>query len=230
VKYFNLAFAPIVSIVAAAICSTALAQQVSPPPVAVQSVPAPPAMPVAPTATAATQTISLPAGTDITLSLAEALTSKAAKVGYKFKFTTTADVAKDGHVFIPRGTLGEGTVIFQKGAGSFGKSGKIELEFNQLMLESKPIALTGKHRQEGKSKGGMAAGAVVAAGLIGGALVKGSAAEITTSQELRAQTVDVLTHTVPVETTSTPSVATTQPVSTAPVAAPVVPESAPANK
>jgi hypothetical protein len=226
-KYNGIAFASVASIVAAVISSTSLAQQISPPPVA-----APPTteLPVDPAATAAAaQIISLPAATDVIVSLPELLTSKSAKAGNKFKFSTTVDVAKDGHVFIPRGTMGEGTVVFQKGAGSFGKSGKIEVEFNWLELDGKKIALTGKHRQEGKGNGGMAVGAVVAAGLIGGALVKGHAAEIMQGQELHAQTVDVLTYMPSVETSPVPATAVTSPVPAPPLATPPVPDKVPAS-
>ncbi len=157
-----------------------------------------PAIAAAPTAPLA---LVLPANTDVIVTPDASFTSKTMKKGSKFNLSTAADVMQDGYVVIPRGTVGEGTVTYQKKPGSFGKSGKMEVEFNSLMLNGQRVALAGRHRQEGKGNGGAAVGAVVAIGLVGGFLVKGHAAQITNGQQLHAHTVEALNYIVPAGTT-----------------------------
>ncbi len=159
-------------------------------------------MPAIAAATPAQMTLVLPANTDVVVTPDAMLTSKTMKKGSKFNLSTAADVMQDGYVVIPRGTVGEGTVTYQKKAGSFGKSGKMEVEFNSLTLNGQHVALAGRHRQEGKGNGGAAVGAVVAIGIVGGILVKGHAAQITNGQQLHAHTAEALNYSVPAGTTS----------------------------
>jgi hypothetical protein len=180
----------------AAVASTdPLALPVSATATTAASMPATVATPPAP------MSLVLPANTDVVVTPDTLLTSKTMKKGSKFNLSTAADVMQDGYVVIPRGTVGEGTVTYQKKAGSFGKSGKMEVEFNSLTLNGQRVALTGRHRQEGKGNGGAAVGAVVAIGIVGGILVKGHAAQITNGQQLHAHTVEALNYTVPAGTT-----------------------------
>ena len=117
------------------------------------------------------------------------------KKGKTFKIVTVSDVKQDGAVAIPAGTPGEGTVVFQKKSGSFGKSGKLEVTFDWLELNGQKIALIGRHRQEGKGNGGVATGAVLAGGIVGGFLIKGKSAAIEPNQKLKAKTANALTFT-----------------------------------
>jgi hypothetical protein len=182
----------------AAVASTdPVALPVSAAAVAAPSVPTVAALPAVP---AGPMMLILPANTDVIVTPDALLTSKKMKSGNKFNLSTAADVVQDGYVVIPRGTVGEGTVTYQKKAGSFGKSGKMEVQFNSLTFNGQRVGLTGRHRQEGKGNGGAAVGAVVAFGLVGGVLVKGHAAEIANGQQLHARTAEALNYTVPAGT------------------------------
>lgn len=151
------------------------------------------AAPQAASAPPAIPHVSLPANSEIKVGLMDALNSKKARLGDKFKIVTLVDVMQDGVVVIPAGTQGEGNVSFRGGSGSFGKSGKLEISFTSLDLGGKPFAIAGKFRDEGKGNGGAATGAVLAAGLVGGLFVHGHSAKIDKDQVMIAHSVDVLT-------------------------------------
>lgn len=163
----------------------------------------PEAAPVAAAVTAAapapvaTRQVTLPANAEFQVAVVESLNSKTAKLGDTFKIATVADVTQDGVVVIPHGTPGEGKVIYRKGSGSFGKSGKLEVEFQSLDLNGQKIAIGGKYREEGKGNGGAAVGAVVAIGIVGGFLVKGHSVAIDPAQNMAAHIVEPLTVTGP---------------------------------
>ncbi|HWU03174.1 MAG TPA: hypothetical protein VN222_10580 [Novosphingobium sp.] len=188
-------------------------------------VPAAPATVVQETAPAAPefQALVLPPNTELVVTPNDSLTTKSAKVGDKFKLSTVFDVMQNGVVLIPRGTMGEGTVMYRTGTGAFGKSGKMEVAFNTLTLNGRQIPLTGKHRQEGEGNTGAAVGAVVAVGVLG-AFVKGHSAAIPNGQQMRAYTAEPLTFNVPanaarVTTGTLAAVTVASPVAT-PVAQP----------
>ena len=185
---------------------------------AAQAQEAAPAAPAAP----ATRLITLSPNTEVVVTPNDTLNTKSVKVGDKFRLATVFDVMQDGIVLIPRGTPGEGTVSYRTGKGAFGKSGKFEVEFNNLDLGGRKIALTGKHRQEGDGNTGAAVGAVVAVGVFG-AFVTGHSATLTNGQQLRAHTAEPLSFTIPAGTASIPtaSLAAAAPVATpAPAATP----------
>jgi len=164
--------------------------------------------------------------TEVVVTPNDTLNTKTVKVGDKFKVATVFDVMQDGFVLIPRGTPGEATVSYRTGKGAFGKSGKMEVEFNWLDLGGRRIALTGKYRQEGEGNTGAAVGAVVAVGVFG-AFVTGHSAALTNGQQLRAHTAEPLAFQVPGNAAPTPTAALAP---AAPVAAvaPAAPVAAPA--
>lgn len=129
----------------------------------------------------------LPANTDVLLRMNHELNSKTAKVGDRFNMTVVNDIAHNGFVVIPAGTRGVGEVTFHTKKGSFGKSGKMEIELKHLELGDKRIPITGKYRQEGE--GGTTA-TVVTAVLVGvfSAFVTGKSAIVPQGRELMAQT------------------------------------------
>ena len=137
------------------------------------------------------------------------------------------DVMQDGYIVIPRGTVGEGTVTYRTGKGSFGKSGKIEVQVNSLSLNGMTIPLTGKHRQEGEGNTGATVGAVIAVGVLS-AFVTGHSAVILNGEQMRAHTVEAVNFTVPAGTpsiqaatiASTPTASATM---STPAATPVAP-------
>ncbi len=88
--------------------------------------------------------------TDIIVNLIAPMSSKTARTGDRFKFSTGSDVTQDGFVVIPRGTQGTGMVASSSDTGMMGASGKLDLAFNALDLNGRRIALTGADRQDGK--------------------------------------------------------------------------------
>ena len=158
----------------------------------------------------------LPPNAEVVVTTNDDLTTKSVKEGQKFPISTVLDVMQDGYVVIPKGSVGQGTVTYRTGTGAFGKSGKMEVEFNYIELGGRHIPLTGKFRQEGEGNTGAAVGAVVAVGVFG-AFVKGHSAKIVSGQQLRAHTAEALTFYLPA------NVVPVQQATIAPVQAPVAP-------
>ncbi len=138
----------------------------------------------------------LPPNTEVAVTPNDNLTTKGTKEGDSFKISTVFDVMYNGYVVIPRGTPGQGTIIWRTGKGAFGKSAKMEIQFDWLELNGRRIALTGKHRQEGEGNTGAAIGAVVAAGVFG-AFVTGKSAKVPHGMQLSARTAEALPITLP---------------------------------
>jgi hypothetical protein len=187
------------------------------------------------------RTLVLAPNAEVVVTPNDTLTTKSVKVGDKFKLSTVLDVMQDGVIVIPRGTVGEGTVTYRSGTGAFGKSGKMEVEFNYLDLNGQRIPLSGKHREEGAGNTGAAVGAVVIVGVFG-AFVTGHSSVITNGQELRAHTAQAATFTVPINTpavrtatiaapalVATPAAAAVATPAATPAAAPVLASAAPAK-
>lgn len=158
----------------------------------------------APVQPPAMRQITLAPNAEVVVTPNDTINTKSVKVGDKFRLSTVFDVMQDGIVLIPRGTPGEGTVSYRTGKGAFGKSAKMEVQFNYLDLGGRKIALTGMHRQEGEGNTGATVGALVAVGLFS-AFVTGHSAILTNGQQLRAHTAEPVSFNVPAET---PRVAT----------------------
>jgi hypothetical protein len=135
----------------------------------------------------------LPAGTPIMLEMMQTVTTEGDswQQGDTFSLKVSEDVVLDDYVVIPRGTLAFGHVRWSTGRGAFGKSGKIEVEIDHLILGGKEVRLTGIHRQIG-SGGLKSPGSVVAAGLLvpfitgkSGEFAQGSAMQAFLAEDLR---------------------------------------------
>lgn len=92
----------------------------------------------------------LPAGTQVSLTPLEELSSKHIKEGEHFQFTVVSDVVENGIVVIPRGSMATAVVSMQTGRGIVGKSGKFEITFESVTANGVTFPLMGIHRQEGK--------------------------------------------------------------------------------
>jgi hypothetical protein len=96
--------------------------------------------------------------------------------GDSFDLVVAKDVVKDGYVVIPRGTPGHGVVTWRTGNGGFGKSGKMEFDLVDLMLDGHPVPVSGHYRVEGK---GDTTGTIVAwviGGMAAASQIKGEQA------------------------------------------------------
>lgn len=130
---------------------------------------------------------SLPANTEVWLSLNSGLTSKETKVGDKFDVTVSRDVMAGEYVVIPRGTPGHGQIAYRTGKGAFGKSAKMEFDLVDVKVGDRFIPVSGHYRIEGNGNTGAAVGAVVAVGVFG-AFVTGHSATAAQGSEWKAYT------------------------------------------
>ncbi|MBN2971935.1 hypothetical protein JW805_07885 [Roseomonas aeriglobus] len=157
----------------------------------------------------------LPANTEIVLSMNQDLTTKGAKVdvGTKFDLSVAYDVMMGDYVVIPKGTPAVGEVVWKTGKGAFGKSGKMEVEMRSINLNGRRIPVTGKYRQEGE---GNTVATVASVALIWpvAPFVTGKSARIPQGRELKAYTVDALPVTLPAGASVTPITAVARPAST----------------
>lgn len=92
----------------------------------------------------------IPAGTQVSLTPLQELSSKHIKEGERYQFTVVNDVTDNGLVVIPRGSVANGVITMQTGRGIVGKSGKFEVTFENVSASGVNFPLMGVHRQEGK--------------------------------------------------------------------------------
>jgi hypothetical protein len=130
---------------------------------------------------------SLPANTEVWVSLNKGMTSKQTKVADKFDVTVSRDVMMGDYVIIPRGTPGHGQIAYRTGKGAFGKSAKMEFDLVDVKVGDRYIPVSGHYRIEGNGNTGAAVGAVVAVGVFG-AFVTGHSATASQGSEWKAYT------------------------------------------
>lgn len=135
---------------------------------------------------------SLPAGTRIPLEMLQTVTSEGGKWkrGDEFSLAVAEDVSLGEYMIIPRGTLAFGRVHWVTGRGMFGKSGKIEVEIDRLILGGREIRLLGSYRQIGEA-GLTNAATVIAAGPFAG-FITGESGSIAKGSVLNAFLADAL--------------------------------------
>lgn len=92
----------------------------------------------------------LPAGTIVSLTPLEQLTSKHMREGERHQFIVVNDVMDNGVVVIPRGSPATAVVTMQTGRAVGGKSGKFDVTFENVTANGVNFRLSGVHRQEGK--------------------------------------------------------------------------------
>ena len=137
--------------------------------------------------------VTLPANTELVLSMNEDLTTKGGRIdeGHSFRLTTVHDVMLGDYVVVPKGTPAVGEVTWLTGKGAFGKSGKMEIELRYLDLNGRRIPLSGKYRQEGEGNTVATVGGVILAGVFAG-FITGKSARIPQGRELKAFTMEAL--------------------------------------
>ena len=91
----------------------------------------------------------LPAGTLVSLSPLQEISSKHMREGQRFDFMVVEDVAEGGVVVIPRGSKATGVVTAQTGRAIGGKSGKFDISFESVVANNVRFPLTGVTRREG---------------------------------------------------------------------------------
>jgi hypothetical protein len=105
----------------------------------------------------------VPDGTEVDLKLAETISSARAMVGQRIRFTVAKEVAIDGYVVIPVGSLAIGTVTKAAPKKWAGRSGKLEMNLqNVTAIDGTKIELSGSRGGSGDSHvGRMVTGIVI---------------------------------------------------------------------
>lgn len=139
----------------------------------------------------------LPADTVFKISLNEDVSSKTNAEGDVVHFTVQEDVLQDNVLVLPRGAQGSGVVTKVTRPKFFGRSGSLEISFNQVFsidAEEIPTVLgpesQEKLKMEAAAVGASAVGALALGpvGLVGGFFVKGKDVEMPAGTELYIQT------------------------------------------
>lgn len=139
----------------------------------------------------------LPANTVFKISLNEEVGSKINEVGNPVHFTVQEDVLVDDVIVLPRGAQGSGVITKVSRPKMFGRSGSLEISFNQVFSiddEEIPTVLgpesRDKLKMEAAAVGASAVGALALGpiGLVGGLFVKGKDVDMPAGTELYIQT------------------------------------------
>lgn len=145
----------------------------------------------------AMQNIELPANTVFKISLNEDIGTKINEVGDPVSFTVEEDVAIGNVLVLPKGAQGSGVVTKVLKPRSFGRSGSLDIAFDQVFSideEEIPTVLGPEAREKLKMEaaaiGASAVGALALGpiGLIGGFFVKGKDVEMPSGSILYIQT------------------------------------------
>lgn len=109
----------------------------------------------------------IPAGTEVVVSLADTLKSGQARTGEPVRYTVTKDVSVGGVVRIPAGTPAQGVVETSRGAGALGRAGRLRVRCDAVVLPS-GLRVPLREREPADALGHSSAGmAVATAGLVG---------------------------------------------------------------
>jgi len=133
--------------------------------------PAPPPPPPPPPKPKAKPTV--PAGTRLTLRMAESIDTKRHKAGHRFIAKLEADLVAGGVVVAPRGTTVYGQLVSATSSGRVAGSSSLTLAFTDILINNKmyPIAtepMSGKTENTARKSGRQVGRAAVLGGLIDG--------------------------------------------------------------
>ena len=139
----------------------------------------------------------LPAKTVFKIAINDKVSSKTNMVGDEVTFTVSEDVKVGNNLVLPKGSQGSGVITKVSQPKSFGRSGKLDISFDQVFsLDDEPIPTVlgpeakEKLKMEAAAVGASAVGALALGpiGLVGGFFVKGKDVEIPAGTELYIQT------------------------------------------
>lgn len=143
--------------------------------------------PISSTETVSAAPAILPDGTPLIVTTTSDLSTATNEVGDRFEVVVAEDVALDGVIVIPKGTIGHGEVTFATRKGGFGKPGILGIALRSLDLGGKSFVLDGRYREEGKDNDGAAAATMYAVGIFA-AFVRGKTGAIPKGRTLKART------------------------------------------
>jgi BON domain-containing protein len=131
----------------------------------------------APAAAAVPAPIVVPAGTDITVTVDQKLSSKTSQAGQAFMASVAQPVTVDGRTAIPKGSSVSGKVLRAKEKGKIKGEGELSITLTSVTIHGKNYALAtgsldstvkGKGKRTAATTGGGAAGGALIGGLAGG--------------------------------------------------------------
>jgi hypothetical protein len=135
---------------------------------------------------ASSQTVKVPDGTQVPLVLMDDLDSKWCKRGDPVRFKVKGDIAVDGIVVIPAGTMARGHIESAKRRGFAGRSGKLGFSVDFLTApDGTQIPLTARAKLKGGSNTAVTAAATAVYGP-GALLTRGADADIRKGTVLNA--------------------------------------------
>jgi BON domain len=121
--------------------------------------------------------IVVPAGTDVTVTVDQKLSSKTSEAGQSFMATVAQPVTVDGRTAIPKGSSVSGKVLRAKAKGKIKGEGELAITLTSVTIRGKNYALAtgtldstvkGKGKRTAVTTGGGAAGGALIGGLAGG--------------------------------------------------------------
>jgi len=128
-------------------------------------------------APAAPAAITVPAGTELTVTVDQKLSSKTSEAGQSFMATVAQPVTVDGRTAIPKGSSVSGKVLRAKQKGKIKGEGELSITLTSVTVRGKnyPLAVgsldstvKGKGKRTAVTTGGGAAGGALIGGLAGG--------------------------------------------------------------
>lgn len=139
--------------------------------------PAPSAPRAARTSQPASDWVTVPAGTTITVRMIDTVDSQNNRIGDIFRANLDEDLVINDQVLAPRGTDVRGRLSEAKSAGRIAGKSELQLELTEILINNRPYPLiTGEYEVSGKSRGGQSAkviGATTVAGAVIGAIAGG---------------------------------------------------------
>ncbi len=129
--------------------------------------------------------VTVPAGTQLSIRLIDALDSEKNQVGDQFRATLNAPVVIDDEVVIPQDADVQGRVVDVKSAGRYAGAATLALELTSLSFNGKTYNLTTNQwtresKGRGKSTAGKVGGGAALGAIIGGIAGGGKGAAIGT--------------------------------------------------
>jgi len=148
----------------------------------------------------------LPAGTEVPLKMSQTVTTKGKgwNEGDQFNLNVATNIMIGDYIVIPEGTKAVGRITWLTSRGAFGKSGKMDVELEYLLLGGRRINLDGTFRQEGNGATLATVGGVIAAGVFAG-FITGRSGVIPQGRELLATLESDLPVALPEGTSVAPS-------------------------
>jgi hypothetical protein len=130
-----------------------------------------------PAAAAAAAPLVVPAGTEITVTVDQKLSSKTSQAGQSFMATVAQPVTVDGRTVIPKGASVSGKVLRAKEKGKIKGEGELAITLTSVTIRERNYPLSvgtldstikGKGKRTAVTTGGGAAGGALIGGLAGG--------------------------------------------------------------